>query len=253
MAIHEPFADLITRLGEACLRYTHEDENVVVAEPYLPFIPEHWNGTLVLAEAQNLSASNAAYVQQLSALTPMERVRRLRNVADLGVQPWDDGSLKLAVLSVWPENTETYAVSNAVLWSIRDSLSNNANPTAPLVKRSISLWGELFSALQPKRIVAAGSVARTVVSRSFTGETVFVRLPSPRALSPISGMLSERGLLAGFPSVAAACKAHPELLSMVGRQTRRNKILYACHFHSIAYASVESPPAVHDLATPQTT
>ena len=44
-----------------------KSENVVIEEPYIPYIPDKWNYVLVLAESQNLSSRNSDYVQELLA------------------------------------------------------------------------------------------------------------------------------------------------------------------------------------------
>ena len=47
----------------------------------------------------------------------------------IGVSPWDDGSLKLAIEAALDVSEEETAVSNAVLWSQRDSNPRrNATP-----------------------------------------------------------------------------------------------------------------------------
>ena len=81
-----------------CKKHVMADsEIVVIREPYIPYIPNNWNRVLVLAESQNLSSSNEGYVQHLNSLTANERMNRLGFEGDdIGVYPWDDGSLKLA-------------------------------------------------------------------------------------------------------------------------------------------------------------
>jgi hypothetical protein len=51
--------------------------HAIIAEPYIPFVPEDWNGVLVLAESQNLSKKNASYVAWLNGLSARDRIRRL--------------------------------------------------------------------------------------------------------------------------------------------------------------------------------
>src|SRR5687767_623342 len=73
------------------------DTPVVFQEPYVPYVPDNWNRVLLLAEAQNLSDSSKDYVAYLRARTQDERICRLGGSNDIGVWPWDDGSLKLAI------------------------------------------------------------------------------------------------------------------------------------------------------------
>ena len=83
---------------QVCQKHTLPEEvDVVIREPYLPYVPENWNGLLVLAEAQNLSKTNEEYVSELRGMSSDDLYFRLSDPADLGIMPWDDGSLKLAV------------------------------------------------------------------------------------------------------------------------------------------------------------
>ncbi|NTJ39282.1 hypothetical protein HQK29_16785 [Vibrio vulnificus] len=50
---------------------------LLIGEPYIPYIPNNWNGVLVLAESQNLSAGNNDYVQSLYNMSQDERIQRL--------------------------------------------------------------------------------------------------------------------------------------------------------------------------------
>ena len=54
------------RLFEICASHiTPSEISVVIPEPYVPFVPDDWNGILVLAESQNLSqTSNGEYVDR---------------------------------------------------------------------------------------------------------------------------------------------------------------------------------------------
>lgn len=125
---------LIERLAAACMEFAAPPGvDVVVPEPYIPYVPPDWNGTLVVSEAQNL-AGGTSYVQRILAAAPAERVQRLywEGSTDLGIAPWDDGTLKLAVAATWPLlSPDGFAVSNAVLWS-QTSGARNINPEEAL-------------------------------------------------------------------------------------------------------------------------
>src|SRR5262245_34630412 len=118
-----------------CQRFVLADgAGVVVPEPYFPLVPESWNGLLVVAEAQNL-ASETAYRSWLLAQAPEGRFRRLYRGNGVGIQPWDDGSLKLAIHAALDMRPEETAVSNAVPWSQRQSGGQNENPGEWLIEQ----------------------------------------------------------------------------------------------------------------------
>ena len=97
--------DLIEEVRAACRQAPAiAGVSVVIDEPYAPYIPPRWNGRLVVAEAQNL-AGDTEYVRRLKAATPEDRISRLHRSASehLGIGPWDDGTLKLAVTAAWPD------------------------------------------------------------------------------------------------------------------------------------------------------
>ena len=91
----------------------------MVPEPYLPYLPDQWNGVLVLAEAQQLAGARE-YLRWLRGLPPEQRMIRLStpNPSGVGVGPWDNGIVKLAVKAMMPDiQPEEVAVGNAVPWS----------------------------------------------------------------------------------------------------------------------------------------
>jgi hypothetical protein len=92
---HDLKAKLLTICRAGVLKELGEE---TVPEPYIPFIPKNWNRCLVLAEAQNHSKKNDAYLSWLEGLDSKGKMLRLyRRGKKLGCQPWDDGSLKFAV------------------------------------------------------------------------------------------------------------------------------------------------------------
>lgn len=210
---------------------TGDDEKTIptVPEPYVPYIPSKWNGTLVLAEAQNHS-KGSTYTEWLRSLSSEARMQRLGRGNRIGVRPWDDGSLKLAVEVAFGIEADRTGVSNGVLWSLVDDKGNNRNPTLELIRKSQAVWTEMLGVLKPECIVAAGSVARRVVEAALKGgrqEAIMNAwpLPSPRVLSPISGTLDEKEWLRRFPEVAHGIAKRPD---WVDGPLRKNRILYAC-------------------------
>lgn len=228
------------------LAYEGRPYYVVVPEPYVPFIPENWNGVLVLAEAQNLSKGSPD-VEWLTSATSDERIFRLGRDGRIAIQPWEDGSLKLAVEAVLGIRAAWTAVSNAVPWSLVDEKGNNKNPTPKLINRSKGFWSELLPALKPAHIVTAGGVARRVITGALakcddSPLCTAWPLPSPRLFSPISQTIDEVELMRRFPEVATAMSQNPDWV-----KTRRpNKVLFAC----LAVAAVKGHARkghVHDL------
>ncbi len=66
------------KLIAICQKYVvSESVNVVIKEPYIPYVPKNWNGMIVLAESQNLSSTNEGYVQSLKSKNADKRINRL--------------------------------------------------------------------------------------------------------------------------------------------------------------------------------
>lgn len=220
---------MIDDLVAVCRNHILPDSaNAVVKEPYIPFIPDHWNGVLVLAESQNLSTGFKEYVDELESVSSDARIRRLCNPgSDLGIQPWDDGSLKIAVEAGLGLKAGETAASNAVLWSQREESGSNANPDTDLQAESSALWVKMLHVLKPRLVVCSGNIADDVIAASaWTGHKIKLRLPSRVAMGRVSGMFSEDDLLRRYPEVARAIEDHPEW--MEGGFTR-NKVFFACH------------------------
>ena len=219
-------SDLLRDLANLSLEF-HSDEIVdaVIPEPYIPYVPDNWNRILVLAEAQNLSATNSAYVKKLIDFNSEARVYRLYFGSDIGVGPWDDGTLPFALASIWP-NVEVQAcgVSNACLWS-RVHAAKNGNPDEGMIQGSIRLWRAFREILNPRLVVAAGLIAHRVAAEAFLCDRLLLRLPSPRSVSSAAAFFPESVMFERFPEVEAAAKRHAKLLT----KYRRNKIFYACH------------------------
>jgi len=231
-------------LIEACKRHILSPGiDAVVHEPYIPYIPDDWNGMLVLAESQNLSKSSSKYVKELECMAQIEKFHRLTSPrltssASLGVQPWDDCSLKLAVESAFRTKAENTAVSNAVFWSQVDESGNNKNPSEDLIRHSVMLWVDLLPLIRPNHIVTCGNIAHRVI-KTAKQETLGswdhtqLRLPSRTAMSRISGMFPEEDLLSRYPEVKKVVQERPEWLE---GGYRHNKIFFACHAVSVVAA-----------------
>jgi hypothetical protein len=225
-------------LTALCLRHTipADGPRVVIAEPYLPYVPAGWDGMLVLAEAQNLT--DGWYVERLRRQTPTERVLRLQegySETDIGVQPWDDTHLKLAVEAAFGVDPSVVAVSNAVPWSQVSGPRTNANPEGALEHLAARFWTDLLPLLRPGHIVTVGTVARRVVTSVsddvWSGRLTVLTSASPRYLSRIAPMFDSGDLLRRFPEVRAVLDRRPEYAK---EGFARNRVLFACHAVSVA-------------------
>ena len=218
-----------------------EDADAVIREPYIPFIPDPWNRVLVLAESQNLSRGSEKYIRSLNELTSTGRMKRLGCIGDdIGVYPWDDGSLKLALLAAFGCDPEQTGVSNAVLWSQRGARKENVNPDINLQDSSSDIWSEFLNILNPQLVICSGNIADRVIGNSgWDGKRIKIRLPARTAMSRVSGMFSQNDLLKRYPEVKAAAGQHPE---WVEGNYSRNKIFFACHVASL-HGKYGSPAA----------
>lgn len=226
--------------------------DVVIAEPYIPFIPADWSGVLVLAEAQNLSDSEAPYTKKLTSpsTSSADRIGRLGSKlfekelrGHLGVRPWDDGSLKLALEAIGIDHTLA-AVSNAVLWSQRVRARKNRNPEKALQARSSELWHEMLKVMQPSHIVTAGKVARLVTeqalaSAALTVEHTPLAHSSARQMNAVAALFNIDDLKVRFPTVREIVSRSPEPPWLKGGLKKElplgAKIVYACHAVSRQY------------------
>jgi hypothetical protein len=214
----------LLEICEKFLLVGHVD--IIIPEPYIPYIPDNWNKVLILAECQNLSESNKHYVDRLNRCSRKQRFERLYlNEESLGVSPWDDGSLKIAIEAALKLHSLETAVSNAVLWS-RTEANKNLNPENVLIQNSAKLWKKFLDVIQPELIVVAGKIAQKVISISGWQEQVIkLRLPSPNALSRISGMFETADLLERYPEVKEVIQKNPTWIN----KNKKNKIFYGCH------------------------
>ena len=222
---------MTNKLIKICKQYVPVGAlNAVIAEPYIPFVPKYWNGVLVLAESQNLSKKNASYVAWLNGLSSHDRIKRLYLRDSVDIQPWDDGSLKLAVEALRFQASKT-AVCNAVFWSQRGKNGENDNPDQDLQRHSAKLWSKLLPVLNPTLVISCGKIAKDVIAATgWAGKTFALRLPSPSAMSRISGMFNESDLLNRYPEVKSVVKKHPDLIQ---GGYRLNEIFFACHAVSL--------------------
>lgn len=229
--------ELRQKLVKICLDYGvyQGSTEVVVDFPYIPYVPENWNGVLVVAEAQNLNVgayANCSDEQKICRLYPNYDKTQSYAVNGpfpiLDVKPWEDGSIPLALKAALDLNPYKTAVCNACLWSLR--LGNkNENPNDEMQNQSGTLWKKMWDILKTyvQKIVCCGGIAWSIFD--FVEDDRKDRLchPSKKLLNPISGMLKEEDLLKFYPDVKSA---YDELkYEQYGINHKQNKIFYASH------------------------
>lgn len=222
------------KLIEICQSYGayKGSTKIVVDTPYIPYIPDNWNGVLVLAEAQNLSIDDYKDFEELKKICRLYPDQDdSKNYDDscpysnLQIQPWQDGSIPLALKAALNLDPYQTAVCNACLWSLREN-GKNVNPNDEMQRLSRALWQEMWKELcgDIKRVICCGSIAKSIFNFA---EPDCLRLSSPNALSRVSGMFTEEDLFERYPEVKEVF-AH-----FKDSAYRRNKIFYACHAVSI--------------------
>ncbi len=223
------------------------DRRVILPEPYIPFLPDDWdNGVLVLAEAQYLqekTADGREFVRKMKEhLDGNGRIARVYEGQTLfgdqsyiGIGPWDEGPLKLAVHAALGLKPEECAVSNGILWSQVDSSGSSVNPEweDPIIKKSIDLWGEMLDVIKPSTIVTAGKkpewIIDAVYQENYAGkvpERFRLTHPSPRNINRLKkpfNVLTD--LLPRYPEVQAALKDFPAL----PQNEMEVAVYFACH------------------------
>jgi hypothetical protein len=216
----------LQELFDVCERHALASGDVVVPEPYIPHLPKspkEWNGILVLAEAQNLSSAKVRqYRESLEALHKAGDYEALHDrlngdlhessgLQGVGIGPWDDGTIKLAVAVLrGVETIDQLAVSNAVLWS---SKTNAAREKIARQSKtaSVQFWRDLLPILQPTEVWAFGGTAREVMRRAGVPSIRLLGLPGPFVRRLRMGFIFDTDrLLSAFPEVARALDALKE-------------------------------------------
>ena len=239
----------LNELLDACARHTLSEQvaeeianevdkrgrrgPIVIREAYIPYIPSQWNRYLVrylvLAESQNLANMND--VQNLKNLTSQERMNRFSDGPAVG--PWNDGSLPCAIEAAFRLNLCEIAVSNAVPWSrTTPNGRQNLNPSETMKNKAVRFWEDFLPLINPTLIITAGNVAKEVLKRAAPEGHYCLKsvwLPSPRAMSPKSGMFDVEDLLRRYPEVHRVVQSKPEWFQTY----KRNKVFFACHVVSL--------------------
>jgi hypothetical protein len=104
--------------------------------------------------------------------------------------------------------------------------------------KAVRFWEDLLPLLKPKltHIITAGKVAEKVLKKAIekvheraSFHQLSVCLPSPRAMNLISGTFKVEDLLRRYPEVQKVDRERPEWFQTHNRQTRQNKVFFACH------------------------
>jgi len=234
-------------LLNVCKKHRYQNsENVIVPEPYLPYMPENWNGILVLAESQNISPGDEydKWLDELKTepgklMTRLEQIPYKNKPDWIGVGPWDDGTIKLALQAIFEGanlalKLEDVAVSNAVPWTKKTN-GRNVNPDKEEMQpKAAKFWKNIFDVWQPdiKALVILGKVAKEVMASADVKEEkcLKLRLPSPKGINPVSGMFSCDDLKERFTEVQ---KALDTLKMNKEVKQYKMKVFYACHAVSL--------------------
>jgi hypothetical protein len=222
------------------------NEQLQIKEPYVPYIPNNWNGILVLGIAQNLSYDKYREKLQISDSSYDRRKSILRLYHEdefgkgLGVAPWDEGYLQIAVESSFNSVCAKHtAVSNAVLWSqIKPGKKKGSfidfppGFKSPQLLESIELWTRMFKVLSDdiRILITVGKKSDYVGWMAKKGANLDCKQlgwwhPSGRNFSKLSRM--KKSLTSKYGErVTLIIEHHPEIKEMKFQEMR---ILYACH------------------------
>ncbi len=228
-------------LLNVCKNHCYQNaENVIVPEPYLPYVPENWNGILVLAESQ--SSAYPQYWERLKKESTLERMQRLGKYPEgVDIGPWDDGTIKLALQAIFEGanlnlKLEDVAVSNAVPWTRKsDDNRKNLRPDEQMKAKAAEFWKEIFLVWQPdvKVLVVLGNVAEGVMKQArILGKYRVLkrRLPSTNAINRIINTFDCGDLQIRFPEVQ---KAKETIKEAMGIHFKPWQIFFACHAVSL--------------------
>lgn len=191
----------------------------VVQVAHLPHVPCDWNGTLVLAQAQNLALSgrdHESYALEVRAMNPEDQARRLwyphhfpeTVPADLRthIHPWHSGPIPMALRVFHPElDLARVALTNAIPWSwvrpgARGGERDRSMEDALVLKAASGFLKAAFADRAPDRVIACGHVAASVVETLGWPGQVWLQGSPPsfrnsRGLHPKKTVADLKGLL----------------------------------------------------------
>lgn len=207
-------------LFHICEQHNYLLPEAVIPQPYIPYFPAtlaSWNGILLLAEAQNLGVAASDYRCHLETAhnegRHLELWDRLNHQTfwdgeNIGIGPWDDGTMKLTLAALRGVNVLDYvAVSNAVIWSAcKGGATEHLIPE--MITASIDFWKDTLRILKPKEVITFGPKAKHVMLKAGFSKQQIIDLPGAfmRKLNMGFRMDINR-LLKAFPEVENALDA----------------------------------------------
>jgi len=240
------------KMIKICEEFTDKvPHNVVIKEPYIPYIPENWNRILVLAESQNLAKEEDR--KPLREKNKRERFLRLyeerKSSGYLGIGPWDDGHMKIALKAIEPYlkmengglNIDEVAVSNAVPWSLVEGNSNKS-PTEELKELAVEFWKRIFSVWLPNdnnfEIFTFGRTAQRIIYNAGK-ESKFLYLPAGQHFNGGKSFFDCQDLLKRYPEVEKVKKELEQLPLLKDTKLGDSHIFFACH--AVSQANIGFP------------
>ena len=167
----ENILSLRESLKQICQNFAlSENVKVIERTPYIPYIPENWNGVLVVAEAQNITEDDyrdCSEEQKICRLYPnrdcLQNYEISGSFPKLDVKPWNDGSIPLALKASLELNLFETAVGNSCFWSIRNGEANE-NPNEDMRNQSRILWQQMWDVLKERcsKVICCGNIAKEI-------------------------------------------------------------------------------------------
>lgn len=242
-------SELKKKLGQICKDHAINDTELKYYNgpfasydryPYAPYIPKNWNGILVLGTSQKIKVKNNGdkeYRESLLDLSDDYLIFRLGNQVVtgkkpdqfLGVEPWDNGFLKLAMLSCFPESkVNEFAVSNVIPWELskENEIQNNF-----LASKSINFLKAVLPIIKPKYIISASQMAQDSMLLGYSCKKMnfrYINLLAPGALRYIINLFDENDLYFRYPEVRCAFELNPKLIKR-NNPNWRHYVIYAAH------------------------
>lgn len=211
--------DLKESLIQKCLEFKmneHSEDNFD-KYPYIPYIPNNWNGILVLAESQQLRGNNDGnlkYVNNLREYAPDDKnlISRLGNTkinneGGIGISPWDEGYIPLAMMSCFPDKMlNEFGVANAVPWHLDKSNRKQENDYIRMAK---DFWEIVIPMLVNNglhTVIRTGTYARDILNynslKKHVENVVYIR--SASQLERDAWLFNENDLLKRYPEIVSA-------------------------------------------------
>jgi len=201
----------------------HDEPPAYDRFPYAPYIPDKWNKILVLGTTQKINTRNNGdkeYRQSLLDVSDENMIFRLGNSRvtcvesdeQIGVEDWDNGFLKIAMLSGFPgSKLSEFGVSNAIPWELSrvDKERNNF-----LQFKSINFWKSIFHLIKPKCVISTGRFGHHTILLCYPREMKFkyFNLLSPQAPNIAFNLFDEEDLYFRYPEIRLAMEKNSKII-----------------------------------------